>query len=196
MSIRLVIPPAPILTVHTAKRHLLYDDNDQDELIESLIQVATRHIDGNEGWLHRSLNPQTYDLVYDSFPCGAIRIPLPPLISIDAVNYIDENGMEQVVDSASYVVDNVGEPAWVQLGSSLSWPSIMNTINAVRVRFTAGYAFASGDETTVPFPIRHAILMMVADLFQHRESVSNDGFASIPIPSTVKALLHPYRVFD
>lgn len=195
MALRLITPPAPILTVHTAKKHLNYDDNDQDGNIESLIAVATAHIDGKDGWLNRALNPQTYDLIYDRFPCGAIQIPLPPLISIDSVFYVDEDGASQTFASGSYDVDDVSEPGWLVLGEDASWPDLMNTIGAVRVRFTAGYAFGSGDETTVPMPIRHAILMMVADLFEHRESVFEGAISAIPIPSGVKALLAPFRHF-
>lgn len=195
MALRLITPPVPIFTVHTAKRHLHVDTNDEDELITDLIEAATRHIDGKEGWLNRSLNPQTYDLTYDNFPCGPIQVPLPPLISIDSVNYVDEDGAPAVFSSGSYEVDDVSEPGWVQLGSNFSWPSIMGTINAVRIRFTAGYAYASGDESTVPFPIRQAILMMVADMYERRESVADGSVSTIPIPSTVKALLHPYRIF-
>jgi hypothetical protein len=75
----------------------------------------------------------------------------------------------------------------------------------VRVRFTAGYALDyvnSGDEesdgsltlSTVPSPIKTAIKIMVADLYENRESVTTNPSNAIVIPMMVERLLSPYKI--
>lgn len=196
MALLLITPPtATPVTLAEAKAHLRVDTSDEDVLIQTLIDTATQHIDGKDGWLNRALKPQTYELFYDRFPCGPLAIPMRPLIEVLNVKYDDEDGFEQTVDPADYEVDLVSDPGWVVPIAGLIWPDTLDAINVVRVRFIAGYPDVSGDITTVPTPIRHAILMMVADLYEHRESVSPDGLAAVPIPASVKALLAPYQVF-
>jgi uncharacterized phiE125 gp8 family phage protein len=48
----------------------------------------------------------------------------------------------------------------------------MDCLNAVQIRFVAGY----GDPANVPDEIKQAILMMVADLYEHRgeEVIGNE----------------------
>lgn len=126
--------------------------------------------------------PQVWELTYDRFPCAGIRIWLPPVISVDSVKYDDIDGNEQTVASTDYELDFISPFTWVVPASTFTWPTTFEGINAVRVRFTAGYPIVSG-ETTVPAPLRAAIKLRVRSRY--------DGE---PLSDAYQALITPYRV--
>lgn len=202
-ALKLISPPEDMpITLEEAKAHLRVDHSEDDKKISQFIAAATGHVDGKYGYLQRALEPQTWELSYDEFPCGAIEMPLPPLISVESIKYIDENGDEQTIDAANYFVDIDSVPGWVVRASSFSWPSVMCTANAVRVRFICGFERAEPDSgqsegqvgTSVPEAIRIAIMMMIGDWYENRETVSVQSVNEIPMATPVKALLSPYKI--
>lgn len=206
MGLKLVTAPAdnPV-TLAQAKAHLREDSDDFNDQIEAFIDAATAYADGPMGFLGRALIDQTWDLYLDAFPAVsvvgtrnvyAIEIPLPPLIEVVDVFYLDSNGVEQTFDAASYTVDDSSEPARIVLGSTGSWPTIQEAANAVRVRFRAGYLDqgVSPAVESVPGTIKAAILIMVGDLYQNRES-SVIGQTVTKIPWSAEALLRRHRIY-
>lgn len=198
MTLRLITAPEVMpVSLAELKQHLRVNHDDEDELIEALGNAATQYADGKDGWLGRALVPQTWELVLDEFPSTEILIPLPPLISVISVAYDDGDGIEQTVSSADYTVDNTSEPGWVIPNSDFEWPTTLEAVNAVRVRFIAGYEesddspvdMASG----VPQSIKSAIKLLVGTMYAHRESVIV-GVSAIEMPWATEALLRPYRV--
>lgn len=196
MALKLITPAAAIVSLQEAKRHCRAADfDDDDAYLTSLVDVATSWIDGKDGWLGRSIGTQTWDYVLDRFPCASrkstskndgIRIPLPPLQSITSVFYVDpDTETEATLATDQYEVDTFSEPGWVMPGTD-GWPSTLDTINAVRIRFVAGYA-------TAPTPIKHAILLLVGNWYENRESVLIDQQRPNDLPFAVDALLMPYR---
>lgn len=196
-SLRLITAPEnePV-TVAEASRHLRLNDStlqaEEYPLVESLITSARQAIEGARGWLGRALITQTWELVLDEFPCDEIRIPLPPLQTIVSIKYDDVNGVEQTVSSANYIVDAYSEPARVVPISTFFWPATKDKINAVRVRFTAGYG---DDPEDVPAPIRSGMLLMIGNLYENRYTVGIGGTVN-EIPMVIDALLAPYRIWS
>lgn len=180
-------PAAEPITLTEAKAHLRVTGTDEDTLIAALIAAARQNLDGRDGWLGRSLMPQTWELRLYAFP-ASITIPLPPLQSVDSIKYIDLDGDEQTLDPALYQVV-AGEPARIVPAYGQTWPSTRCQPEAVRVRFTAGYA----DAASVPAPIKAAILLNVGTLYRDRETV-NIGNIVAELP-TVSLLLSPFRVW-
>ena len=68
-------------------------------------------------------------------------------------------------------------------------PSLACEPDALSVTYTAGYGAAED----VPAPIRHAILLMVGDMYRFTESAGPGQMASVPMSTTVERLLAPYR---
>lgn len=191
MALKLITGSTPIVTLAEAKRHCRVYHDDDDDYIQALVATATAWIDGKDGWLGRAIGTQTWDYVLDGFPGGAgpkgggIRIPLPPLQSVVSVEYVDPStGLEAALEGGvDYETDAYSEPGWV-MPSTAGWPSTMNTINSVRIRFVAGYA-------AVPAPIKHAVLLIVGHLYENREATTIDKPSELPMG--VEALLMPYR---
>jgi len=187
MALVLVTPPASSpISLAEAKSHLRVDHSDEDTHIQLLIDAATTYLDGYTGILGRCLVSQTWDLYLDEFPTcePSIQIPLSPLIAVSSVTYTDTAGDPQTVDSDDYTVDTITPPGWVVPDSSFSWPATMDAVNAVKVRFVAGYS-------SVPAAIKAAMLLMVADLYENREPVIIGQ--TVNETRAVQSLLAPFR---
>jgi len=195
MAIRLITPPAaePI-SLEEAKAHLRVDHDTDDALISMLIGAARQDC---EEWTARAFVTQTWELVVDAFPTNEILIPRPPLQSITSIKYDDGDGFEQTLSSTEYVVDDVSQPGWV-VPVTTGWPSsIFEGINAVRIRYVAGYATSGNSPDNladnVPGPIKAAIMLRLGQLYEHREDVIA-GTTAVALPNGAEFLLRQYRV--
>lgn len=200
MALKIVTPPDDFpVTVEEVQAHLRVDFEDDDRLIESYIAAATAALDGPNGWLGRALRPQTWDFYCDEFPCAGqtLELPLGPLLSVDGVFYRASDGSETEIDVANYSADLAPMPGRVVPVYGFSWPFPVIATNAVRVRFTAGYVDANESDpatSTVPEPIKVAIMMMVADYYDPQAPAATDSQPQISVTPAVKALLAPYKM--
>jgi uncharacterized phiE125 gp8 family phage protein len=201
MSIVVVDPPAdPVVSLEEAKAHLRVDHDDDDDYIASLVEVATGTLDGPSGWLGRCLVEQTLEWRGDGFGSCDLRLPYPPVTEVVSVKYDDVAGIEQTVPSPTYRL--LGQPSAPRLALVVgaAWPSARNDAESVRVRFTSGWPTETegeGDDAVVawtgPAPIRHAILLMVSELYENREAATDAPRTELPF--AVTALLSTFRVF-
>lgn len=182
---RIAAPAAEPVSLAEAKVHLRVIHDAEDASISRMIRAAREHLDGRDGILGRALVTQTWELVMDSFPVGPIQIPLPPLQSITSVKYLDADGQEQTLATSDYVVDVASEPGWIAPVDV--WPVTFDTVNAVRIRFVAGY----GDASAVPAALAQAILLAVGDLWANRQTGVDRPLTQNP---AFDSLVFPYRV--
>jgi uncharacterized phiE125 gp8 family phage protein len=185
-------PPFEPLTLVAIKEYMRVDHADEDSTIARCFSAAVAYADGPDGFLQRALIDQTWELTLDAFPLHEIRIPLPPLIEIVNVFYDDAGGVQQILPPAQYSVDNVSEPGWiVPVGS---WPTgVLNAINAVRVRFRAGYIDTQLNVGEVPQDILQALLVYAVSLYDQR-GVALIGESATAAPWSAEQLLRRRRV--
>jgi uncharacterized phiE125 gp8 family phage protein len=194
--IRVTGPANLPVTLTEAKAHLDVEHSEHDTLITLLLQAATDYVDGPRGFLGRALVDQTWDYYADAFPTDCdpnlyLRIPLPPLIEVVGVFYTDSDGDEQTADAADYTVDLANNR--IAPVPSGSWPTAGTYLNAVRVRFRAGYLTTdSPPADDVPAAIKAGILLTVGNLYRNRESVVI-GQTVATLPYGADALLRPHR---
>jgi uncharacterized phiE125 gp8 family phage protein len=180
MSLQLLTPPAaePV-TLADAKAHLKLDTSDEDALVSTLVTAARARAEWHTG---RAFVTQRWCLRLDAWPHGdAVEIPLPPLVGVEQVATTDASGIRTVLDATAYRVDSASEPGRVIFAHR---PPSLRARDCVEISFTAGY----GDASTVPAPVKEAILEIVADLHTHR---GDDD----PVGLSGQVLLAPYRVF-
>jgi uncharacterized phiE125 gp8 family phage protein len=179
MTLTLITPPA-VTPVSAAemKRWLRIDDDEEQAEIEAMIGDAVDHVDGWSGILGRAMIEQTWELTLDAFPACDIQIPLGPLIGVTSIKYDDPDGIEQTLSASAYEVDNLREPGWVVPVSGTAWPSTIVAINAVRVRFTAGFG---NDAASVPGSVKRALRLLIAHWYQNREGASATDLKEIPM---------------
>jgi uncharacterized phiE125 gp8 family phage protein len=220
MPLILTSPPAaePI-SLFRAKEHLRVDDNDSNLLITALISAAREYAeticrrvfitqswklvldgfpspgsamtDANYYGQNWSIAPGPVLMAKRDGVTGYEIIPgVAPLQSVESINYIDTNGIQQTLDPSQYKVDVASSRGRIVPAYGAAWPAARNEINAVEVNFTCGY----GDAEAVPQGIKNWMLIRIATLFENREEVAILPRGKVePLPF-VDRLLDGYRL--
>ena len=182
------------LTTDEAKAHCRVTFADDDDLFHQLIHAATAEL---ETRCQRTLCESTWTLTLDAFPDGGIKLPMPPILSVQSIVYFDPTGAQLTLSASEYIVDTASEPGWIWLAPDKKWPTTQDRINAITVTYTAGYLAggnAQQQRDAVPKDLRAWLLIRVATLYENRESVS---FASAPFNITaLDSLWMPHRVIE
>lgn len=190
MSVTQIATIEPI-DVAEAKKWLLVDYDDQDEIIDSIIKAARMKIERRCGI---SISMKKYKLALPSFS-GEIELPNPPVISVDRITYLDGEGVEKEIPQSDYeLVPDDYVPTVIPASK---WPTDVATRpNAVRIEFTTGIDIQDSPPDDIPEDLKQAMRWLVGHLFENREST-----VLTPVrqelqetPDTVDAILAPYIV--
>lgn len=171
-STRILItaPTADVIDLAECKAALGITTTSQDAIISAALEAAVDNLDpAAGGWLGRALRRQTWELQLSGFPyCREeIRLPYPPLVSVDSVKYDDSSGAEHVLtEGDSYQVIGVGSKSFGKIvpAYNVDWPSARCIDGSVRIRFTCGYAVGSDSPEVadaMPGSIKQAVVLMV-----------------------------------
>lgn len=225
MGLKLITaPPAEPLTLAEAYRQCQIDTTGSpvtsafDDWLTEKIPVVRSQVEKEIG---RALILQTWELWLDEFPqmllddyrdtsrypkvrdWRAIEIPLPPLQSITSITYIDTNGDSQTLTTDDYILDDSVEPAQLLPAVNTCWPSTQCRPGAVKIRFVAGYTptytgsppTVSDYAANVPAPIKHWMLLLLANWFRNREATwQSINVQTVLASPYVDDLIFPYRV--
>jgi uncharacterized phiE125 gp8 family phage protein len=165
--------------------HLRVDADDEEELIRGLIDAATAYFDGYYGVLGRALVTQTWVQKYDGWD-ATLHLPVFPVASISSVTYLNTSGGSSTVTSTDYqlLTDECGD--YVAFDQAFTYPSLsVETGPHVTVTYVAGTAV-----TSVPAAIKHAMHMLIAHWFEHRETIGEVGGE---IKFATSTLIAPFR---
>lgn len=205
-SLILVTAPAkePV-TLTEAKGWAKVETTDDDATIGSLVTAART---AAEEYLRRALVTQTYKLTHDlhgndlyhGLPEGTydlpvtalyggmprdVELPKGPVQSITSVTAYALDNTAGTVASSNYFLDTAGNR--LVLNSGCVWPANLRPRAAVEITYVAGY----GDTgAAVPQPIKTAILIHVASLYEQRGQSAD----AMDLPPGAKQLLTQYRV--
>lgn len=163
----------------------LGDDADLQGLITTY-RVQAEHECG------RSFLSTVWERVVDRFPAVELELAAQPVQEVQSVKYIDPAGLQQTLDPLAYVLDEVMEPAFVLPAQGYTWPSTLDTINAVRVRFVQGWASATNPRCA---PLRTWLRLQIESAYKLRGA----HLAGVPVAEVpnrfAERLLDPYRVW-
>lgn len=185
---RLVTAPTqePI-SLESAKEHLRIEHNVDNSFITTLIVVARQYV---EKVLWRALLNQTWEIVLCEFPIlDYIVLPKGPPQSVTSVQYLDPNGVTQMLSASVYEVDTKSKYGRVILKTNQSWPAYLRRWNAVTIQYVAGFGAAGSD---VPEPIKHAMKLLIAQMYEHRVPEVTGTIVSA-VKMSFDALLAPFR---
>lgn len=199
-------PTTPFLDVDNEVKPFLRitpDDNGQDMVLSALVEAAGAYIgnkvarpllvtqfgvklDGFYDFANNSNSNRAMTAVRYGFNLYGVPVPLyyPPLISVDSVKYIDQGGTLQTLSPSLYVVDTSSIQGKIYPAFGQVWPVPQPIQNSVTITFTAGY-------TTVPTALKVAMLHVVADWYQNRQSVMTSP--TFRVQQTIDALCAPYQ---
>jgi hypothetical protein len=175
-GLTLISPPiGEPLTLAEAKLSCRVDVTDDDSLITGLIVAAREMVQARLG---AQLVAATWQLSLDSFPTpgalsfwrggaglpsavsgpgrgpwwpgwAVIRLPRSPLQRVLSVQYLDPNGVVQVLDASTYVV-STRDPGQLAPAYGKYWPITRQQPDAVTIQFQAGYGPVTSIPTGVP----------------------------------------------
>ena len=183
MSVVVVVPAEPLVSLALAKKHLRVDGDDEDELIAQYVAAAADAIDAPTGWLNRAFGVQTLELRLDGFPPtgAAVQLSHPPVRELVSVTYADAAGVAQMVVGCRL------QDGWLSPAAGAAWPTSPGGPGAVRIRYSAGYDL-------IPSSIVSAVLLVVGDLYAQREAVVIEGgVAAAVINPRANDLLERHR---
>lgn len=173
------------VTLDEAKLHLRVDTEDDDELIEALIVAARERAEDFTGC---AFILQSWDLKRDyAFPDG-FELKKPPLSSVTSITYVDSDGDSTTLATSQYTVDapsgRHAAKGRIVPAYQVTWPATREVINAVTVRFEAGYGDTAED---VPEAIKLAIKIAAGHYYASRDMGGD-------LPELAKDLLWPFRM--
>ena len=196
----IVQPTVEPVSLEQARLHLRLDAYDSppthpdDALIEALITAAREWCEAFTG---RSLAVKTLELALDGFPCNlaeAIALPSCPIHGISSFVYIDGDGVQQTV--TDYQFDTYSEPPRLLPAPDIYWPTAKVQMNAVRIRYVAGYTLPGDSPDIAPLPksLYAAMLLTIGHLYENREDSTVQEMK--PIPMGAQALMRPWRLHN
>jgi len=157
-------PAVEPVSVEELKMHLRVTHAEDDAYIR---EAATAAREWCERYTGQQFIAATYTLKMDEFPCGPIYLPRPPLSSVTSVSYVDSDGDSQTLATSKYDVDDSDGERVGSIAEAYNeyWPSTRDEVNSVTVVYVAGYGTGPSD---VPSGIRHAIKLIVTDMYYNR----------------------------
>lgn len=163
MSVTQIATIEPI-DVAEAKKWLLVDYDDQDEIIDSIIKAARMKIERRCGI---SISMKKYKLALPSFS-GEIELPNPPVISVDRITYLDGEGVEKEIPQSDYeLVPDDYVPTVIPASK---WPTDVTTRpNAVRIEFTTGIDIQNSPPDDIPEDLKQAMRLVVGEMYENRQ---------------------------
>ena len=153
----------------------------ESELIDTLIGAATAMVERHTGL---QLITATWKLELKSWE-EYLEIWHCPLIAVSSVKYYDTNNAQQTLSSTLYQVNTSAMPGIIRF---TDFPSLYDREDAIQIIYTAGF----GTDADVPQPLKVAIMMMVAHLYENRQTVST--MQTYEVPQTAEYLMEPYRI--
>lgn len=196
MALKLITSPEEkLVSLELAKQFLRIDHDDEDAILNVMIGAAEEVV---AKLTNRAFGVGTWELVLDEFPDEAIQLPIAPLLDVVGLYYFDNEGDEQTVDTDDYYVDDRSAVPWI-VPTTNGWPSpILDAINAVRLRFRAGYPGLGESppqpETDAPKGLVLAVLQLISHWYETREPVSV-GMIVSTIPLTLETIISRYRLY-
>lgn len=164
------------------------DTDDDDLLIADKITEARETLERRMG---RQFLTATWLLGLDAFPaCGWLRLPRPPLQSVQTITYLDADGATQTLATSLYGVDTLSEPGILYRLPSQSWPCTYGVPNAVQITFVAGW----DDVLYVPAGIKAAIKLLVAHWYENREATVEKALHDVQ--EGIERLVWLHRVME
>jgi len=198
-------PTLKPLGMADVKRHLniTIGWTEDDTYLDVLIDVATSKV---EQFTRRRLVSQTWYAYMDAWPSeNYITLPFGQLQSVTGITYTTSaNTATTSFTDASlsttddFDVDIKSDPGRIILEYGDSWPSeTLWPMNPIQIEFVCGYggtaATAAASVTAVPTMIKHAMRLIISDLYE----VRGTEVEGMPIQKlkTVETLLLPYKLW-
>lgn len=168
-------PAAEPITTAEVKAQMRIEHSDDDTLIERLVDTAINFVDVT-GSLGKAMITQTWGEWFPPNP-GVVSLALGPVQSVSAIKYYDTDNAIQTATLSDFYVLGPSSNTTIKPKAGKSWPTTFTRDDAIKVEYVIGYGNAASD---VPDSVRHALMMLVAHLYENRELSADRAMAEVP----------------
>lgn len=176
-------PAVEPLSLAEAKNWLRVDHTEDDTLILALVTSARLVIEAHAQLL---LLQQTWRLVLDRWPgSGPFRLPLRPIMSLDAIRVTDSAAQSQAVAEQDYRFSGV--PLAPRLGFLQPPPAPGPAMAGIEIDLTAGFGPAVSDLLA---ELVQAMRLLVGHWYEDRGDIPQRVQT---LPSDANTLIAPWR---
>lgn len=181
MKVRAAAPldAEAVLPMTLLLEHLKVDDQNEEPLTIEAARLAS--LDWIERYVGMSLSSRSWIATFDA-PISEIRLPMGPVISIDAFTYLDQFDVLQTWPATSYRLS--GDEVFHRTG--LSWAAAFGRMS-VSIEYFAGFE----DIVSEAPALRAAALMLAGHFYRNREE--NAATVLSAIPFGVEMICDPIR---
>lgn len=166
------------------KNWLKMDDLTADDaLITGLISTAVGEAEKHTGLV---FGQAIYTAVYDEIYHDEIKLLNSPVISVEEVRGMNEDGTSNVLSSSSYYVVT-GNNGSLNLKFIGALPYSDRCSAKYEIDYTVGIA-----DGKVPQPIIDGVKIYVNDMYENRQSMTEDNLSIAPVSS--RLLWNPFVV--
>ena len=168
--------------LESAKAYLKIDEGSEDSTVVDLLGFSTDWFQSVTG---RQLIHAQYRQRYGCF-AEVMKISRPPLVTVDAVKYLDADGAEQTLATSEYEVNTGSLLGEVHRSYDGEWPAIRGgRWNSISIEFTSGYGAAPGDVDT---RAKQAVLL-AASLHYHERVPLTLNQVPKALPFALKSII-------
>jgi hypothetical protein len=177
-----------IISTSELKEHLRITFADDDVYIEELEKAAVRMI---EEFANIFLLPTMGKQYGNTFEDLRILFKGPQLATPDFVNkvYYYQGGVWNLLPPTQMEFVGAIQPARIYGTSTFSNPQTDDVFQAWYGHYKVGYP----DIASIPYPLKQCIKIIVADLYENRQSVIVGKIVS-SIPRTAQYLMNPFKI--
>ena len=172
--VQIVAPAQNAISLADAKGFLRVLESDDDAMIQEIINAVEEH---TQNILNRQLEVATYELYTDDL---ISKLPKNPIKSVDKIEYVDENGVWNVLDDTSYYLYERNGIGYISY-------SVVPAVKAVKITFTVGY-------DVVPAPIKSYMRVKISTFYENREEFVIGVSSSTLGNGFIDNLIKPYRI--
>lgn len=181
-----IAPATEPVTLAEAKLHCKVDGVEHDAMFNTVwIPSARQQAELRTG---RALVTQQWEYTLEGF-LQRIALPMPALVSVQSVKYLDQNGALQTLASTEYQVVISELVGYIIPAYGKAWPGCRTQPDSVVIAYTAGY----GLPAAVPPGIKAWMLMAITTMYNQRDVVIAAAAGELP-RDFFTALLDPYWV--
>lgn len=169
------------VTLAMAKANSNIEHSDSDTYLQLLLDTS---ISEAESYTGRAIFKRPVNIRLERFE-KEIVLPYGPIISITSLVFVDENGVDTIVDALMYDIVPCENGQSAILYFKADPPTSVSVHNPMPVKVNALAGYGTADE--VPWDIKKAILLIFSQQEMYREDMP------LKADKASRALLRPYR---
>jgi uncharacterized phiE125 gp8 family phage protein len=188
----IVAPPVEPLTLAEVRLDRAVEHSLHDAMLSAMIVAARQYV---ERYCQISIVTQTREAGFDGFDAPQIELPYGPVQSVISLEYVGADGTATAI--SDYQSNLFGASPVLMPAYGQAWPALTANLNAVTVRYVAGYEPVAGSPTdytsNVPEALKIAMRLLVGNWYENREATVT-GAVSGTLELGVHSLLEIFRL--